>query len=243
MNDARMKINVTKLEGEPFKFGRHTFIFTHIPKCGGTSLHRTFEAIFGDGYAWGPNFRKLRRAPIQAEECRKLHGGGGHVNFGCDPLTRDPERNFVYFTVLRNPVDRFLSFHRHIIDHPAHRLSKLYPKAREMNPLEFATLIHEAKDPESGNRQSIMLTARENAEPDEVIEHVEKNYSIVGLLERMDILLEELQKIFPNFTINQHRLNSSRARHEAPELVRLESYLRDVNARDFALYEHFAQKS
>lgn len=128
---------VVVLKQRPFEIGRHSLIFTHIPKCGGASLHQTLRDIFGDAYQQFPERRG------EAKPLPSLRAAGGHQTFSTNPL-HERRTNLVYITVLRDPVDRFVSFYRHVISHPEHHLHTQHPKIKELPPLDFAKRLIDA---------------------------------------------------------------------------------------------------
>lgn len=223
-------MTVVRLEsGETFDARRHTLMFTHIPKCGGTSLTRMFEDAFGEGY------RHFCNKPGETDNLENVFAGGGHRNFSAGPLHARAE--VVYITVIREPVARFVSNYRHIRDHPEHRFRRQFPGIHEMRPLEFARTLHQAGAPEVSNLQARML-APKTVSANEAIAHITANYSIVGVLEQIDEFVERLRRMFPDFRFKQTALNVSQA--GTPELdAETIAFVRSINELDIAIYRHF----
>ena len=221
-----------KLDG-PFEPGRHTLIFVHVPKCGGTSLHRTLELAPGLAY------RHLRGRPEDLVGIEALDGIGGHQNFSATPLHRI-RNNLVYITVMRSPRARVLSFYRHVMTHAHHHLHQQVPDLADMGPEEFVKALAAIDNYEIANLQTKMLTGRGDIAVDDAIAHVEANFAIVGLLERPESYLAPLERMFPG-GVSEHRLNvsepQSRAEASSPAL---DALIAETNARDEALYAHFA---
>ncbi len=95
-------------------------ISMHMEKCGGTSLHRLLRAEFGDGfYLYDPGPPESRRKPDFPTATRCVHG---HMFFGLHEYF--PQRVCHYITLLRDPIDRFLSNYEHICnhEHPLHQM-------------------------------------------------------------------------------------------------------------------------
>lgn len=226
--------NVDKLAGRPFEFGRHTLIFVHIPKCGGTSLHRTLEEIDGLRY------RHLRGTPADLDGIEQLGGIGGHQNFGSTPLHRDRD-HLVYITVIRSPRDRIGSFYRHVRDHPEHHLRAQIPGIHEMGPVEFVETLAAAGNYEISDLQTKMLTGRSDISAEDAIAHVEAMFSVVGLLGEPASYLAPLQRLFPRGPVNTHVLNVGRTTEaDIPQMAAFDALVDETNSRDKALHAHFA---
>lgn len=228
---------ILKLTDRPFRFGRHTLIFVHIPKCGGTSLHRTLEEIEGLTY------RHLRGSPRDTEGIEDFDGVGGHQNFGATPLHQQRDR-LVYITVIRPPRERVLSFYRHVLEHPNHHLHRLIAEAGAKDPVAFVKTLVAAKNYEITNLQTKMLTGRGDIPVAAAIAQVEANFSIVGLLGEPATYLEPLQRLFPRSTVRTNLLNVSRTpEREAWNSPELDALIEETNGKDIALYAHFERKN
>ncbi len=225
---------IEPLKDGPFRPGRHTLIFVHVPKCGGTSLHRTLEAIPGF------NYRHLRGRPEDLAGLDALDGVGGHQNFSATPLHKARD-GLVYITVLREPRARILSFHRHVTTQAHHHLHREFPRLAEMSPLAFVETLAAAGNPEIGNLMTRMLTGRGDIGAAEAIAHVEANFAVVGLLEAPASYLAPLARLFPGATMNANRLNVGPP-HAMPDGdgAAFDRLIGETNAKDLALYAHFA---
>ena len=227
---------ILKLVDRPFRFGRHTLIFVHIPKCGGTSLHRTLEEIGGFRY------RHLRGRREDLEGIEELDGIGGHQNFGSTPLHQSRDR-LVYITVIRPPMERVLSFYRHVLDHPNHHLRQQMPELEKAEPLEFVERLLEVENYEISNLQTKMLTGRKGLSAEEAIAHVEANFSIVGLLDDERSYLDPLRTMFPRGPIRANSLNVSKPRELDPFITpALEALITESNGTDEEIFAHFASR-
>jgi hypothetical protein len=83
-------------------------VFLHIPKTGGTSLHRALRLVYiGEKIYTSPP--EIRNPEVIAEKVRmksKVRLIRGHVDYGIHHYVSEPCR---YFTVLRNPIKRIVS--------------------------------------------------------------------------------------------------------------------------------------
>ena len=96
-------------------------ISMHMEKCGGTSLDRLLRAEFGDGfYLYDPGPPEVRGNPEFPDGTQCVHG---HMFFGLHQYF--PQRICNYITLLRDPIDRFLSNFEHIRnhEHPLHLMA------------------------------------------------------------------------------------------------------------------------
>ena len=101
-----------------------TVIFLHIHKAAGTTLHRIIERQYPPDQIWSFDerhdfeaFRALSEA--QKEEIRMLRG---HMIFGLHEFMPRP---CIYVTLLRDPVERVLSFYNYIRRNPHHYHSEM----------------------------------------------------------------------------------------------------------------------
>jgi Sulfotransferase family len=126
---------------------RPKLVFLHMPKTGGTSLHRTIAAAFAPGEICPERLGELHR--YSAEELARYRFFSGHYDF--DDIARIPGRKFV-FTVLRPPKERVLSLYRFWRRHTAEFIEAHAPAgprfAREHGLLEF---LRSASEPPRGD--------------------------------------------------------------------------------------------
>lgn len=88
------------------------FLFTHVEKCGGTSLHRLFSLSF-IWYYHAPNIYggNQIRNDLTITEFKKLRrynfiGIGGHSVRPYYNYEQNTKKIVKYITFLRNPIDR-----------------------------------------------------------------------------------------------------------------------------------------
>jgi hypothetical protein len=230
--------NVTKLNRQEFSTEIHTLIFTHIPKCGGTSLHKTFEGLLGKD-----KYRVFIGPAIAEQDLSKLRGGGGHQRFGNNPL-HHVRSNIVYTTVLRNPFKQFISYYYHLKRDEHHILRLKYPEIVNYSPLELIHFLSSIDNRSANNIQSLMLAPKARS-IDEVIEHVESNYSIVGTLENYKTYLNEISKLFPLRKLDEYQLNKKdeNADNFDFDVDQTRSVFNDQNKIDLQLYKHFSSST
>jgi hypothetical protein len=98
-------------------------IFLHIPKAAGTTLHQIIDrqypqrAIFSfnaDAITSVEQFKNLPEAQKSQIQVVK-----GHMGFGLHQYMSQPA---TYITILREPIERVISYYYHVLDNPAHYL-------------------------------------------------------------------------------------------------------------------------
>jgi hypothetical protein len=179
----------------------------------------------------------------QRENMSGLVGGGGHQPFGLNPLHRFRGGDFVYVSILREPLSRFSSFFHHIRRDPQHYLVRKNSVVARMAPRELIDYLDQINEPSVRNFQTAMLapgakTARE------AIEQVEQKYSLVGVLEETDLFMRKLQHLFPWVQLHSFNLNKNSDFIGQIDMSNklLINKVREINDLDYALYDHFAHK-
>lgn len=188
------------------RIDKRPVIFLHIPKTAGTTLHRIIERQYAAEriISFGPDahqsiadFRALseeRRAQIRMLK--------GHMAFGLHryfPADSDHNRP-VYFTLLRDPIERVISHYYHVLRDPAHYL---YPYTEE-GQLGLADFLKTKVPVMLNNGQTRLVSGLWEEIPfgacdAEMLETAKQNirehFVLVGLTERFDETLCLLRSI------------------------------------------------
>ena len=232
-----------------------TLVFTHIPKTAGTSLKKS--AIFpnverGDVY-WSLGIRKLLRdrgngAPVVL----------GHVPYGVHRFLKRPPYHYV--TVLRDPVDRAVSFYNYVRmcehgnpGHPGdHRWHPALPDAKRY-PIDEFYQIETYRNAQAkftagffwnGFRDRMPTGLRRLAASDDRLLRVATHnllhrYWYFGLLDRIDEAEETIARALggqPTRTRDRSRQTSGRSGLVDPTPEQRER-IRQSNALDVAFYD------
>ncbi len=221
-----------------------TVIFLHIPKTAGTTLHRIIdrqyrqeERHFIDRHDVGiEEFKSLSRA--RRAEIRMLRG---HIPFGLHEYIPGPA---TYFTMLREPVERVISYYyfvrrdrRHYLhDYANARGTTLqrYVESRvSLQTDNFQTRIVSGIWTQVGfgecSEATLALAKRNLAE----------HFAVVGLTKRFDETLMLLKRRFAwrNVFYKRHNVTQGRPRQESLSAETL-AVLREHNQLDLELYAY-----
>ena len=215
--------------GQPFDKEKMLLVFTHIPKSGGTSFHAGLKEVLAGEY--------LHLVPGQnnPEVIDALCGIGGHFNFE-SPAVSHSTKDRVYTTLLRHPVDRFVSFYKHVLARPYHHLPQKNPKLLKMEPLEFAETLVDMGNPEIGNLQCRMICGGPNFSAEQAIERISKDYSFCMDLSMQQSALDQIADAFQAKRVEMKRLNVASKEHQHTLSKELVTFIHEVNAEDMSLY-------
>lgn len=220
-------------------------VFMHIPKNGGTTLDSILDKNFDKQDIFNVkviNNNELNISDLLKlgkEELDKIKLLKGHVPFG---IHNKLNKDYKYITLLRNPVERIISFYYYVLSLPNHRLH-LTVKKQNMSLYDFTTQINQG---DVNNAQIRVISGIEDTTENmlaKALENIEKNFSFVGLVERYDeslVLLQELYK----FKIPYYRsLNKTpkRAKLNKIDVKTLEA-IKTLNHGDIDLYTIMEKK-
>jgi hypothetical protein len=128
--------------------------FIHIPKCAGMTLHHIIEQQYAPDEIYtvpsvGWNERNLQSLTNEwsAADKDRIRVVKGHMNYGWHSAFRG---EYEYFTILRHPVERVLSFFAHVSEgHPAY----------EERQMGLSYFVHHCE--EASNHATFMLSGGE----------------------------------------------------------------------------------
>jgi len=160
-------------------------IFLHLPKNAGTTMNSILKKkyskkeIFQIGYnesgIWNLNeFKELSQ--YEKDEIKFLTG---HFNFG---LHEHFSNRFEYITMMRNPVERTISFYNYVKRLKDHRLLDV---VKNKSLLECVTEIKDF-DVVNGQARKLSGTNDESLMLKKALENIEQHFTFVGIQENFE---------------------------------------------------------
>lgn len=225
--------------------GGNTAVFLHIPKTAGTTLYRILDknyrkrsiyTIWQDGSL--DEFNQLSEtARAQVNLLR------GHFGYGLH--TRLP-RPATYFTFVRHPLERTLSYYHFVRRTTTHYCHPLVT-TRGLSVQQF---VESGQDPMVDNAQTRLLAGLETGHElsaggctRELLEQAKRNLrdhiAVTGLVEDFDAALLLMQRVFgwrSVYYAEQNVTPATAKRAELPAAAR--AAIEQVNALDVELYAY-----
>ena len=229
------------------------FIFTHIHKCAGTSFRSYInDAALRNGvpkeqiYIPGENGLGVRKNIDQLSENELVHFRSRnhkviamHAYYGIHKTENLNMRHPFYYTILRDPVRRYLS-HYHFFNYTLGGNGCKGKLLDDLDP-DFADALIEG----NGN---LMCKLISNTPPQSKISpqamlhgakaNLENAFHAFGIMERMETSLSVLKLKAPSwlrFDADFPKLNSSSSQLASPS-DRILSLIKKYNAQDIELY-------
>ena len=249
-------INWLPTNGSPVLIDKEkptTFIFTHIPKCGGTSFRQFInetalnsgikkEAIYIPGFNGLPNDKnigQLNEMECQLLKQRDLKILANHSKFEAHTAMGISLEKPFYFTLLREPISRFISHYNFFYFKQGLDGCKNIPLD------ELPTAKQQGLIEKLANLQVIYLangTIGMEADNAALLKKAQYNleniYGAYGLLEEMENAIKQLQVVGPTWlkwSINFPFLNKNKAYPTiSKETIEL---IKKANKWDLALYD------
>jgi hypothetical protein len=229
--------------------------FLHVPKAGGTTFHEIIARQFPAGaiYNLDPNspdeaVAAFKQLPLEQRRAFRLVKG--HMPFGLHEYAGQPG---TYFTMLRHPVERFVSLYYYVLASPTHYLHDRVA-GKNMSLADFAS---SRLSGELDNGQTRLLAAshaQHLAVPfgelstgalDAARAHLDEHFTLVGLAEQFDLTLLLLRARYgwTYRSLFYLRRNETPGRqpmgHVAPEAIQA---IREHHQFDQALYDYVDQR-
>jgi len=226
----------------------HSLLFLHIPKTAGTTLNYIIRQNYhaSEIFALGENTQASIREFVALDEANrhKIRLLQGHMAYGLHSYMAPPT---TYFTILRDPVERIISYY-YFVRRISHHYLHDFVVDNDLSLLEYLD-----------SRQSIMMDNFQTRLvsgvwdrfpfgecPDDILEqakdNLRKHFAVVGLTEKFDETLLLLKTAFGwrNIYYTSQNVTSNRpAKDNLPEEA-LAAVLR-ANQLDVALYAYAQQ--
>ena len=244
----------------PVLKSRECLIFFHLPKAGGSTISKLLQKVYPKSRVFHFGWDSMQRDwdQLESQTVEQLENWlviDGHMPFGVHSLIPHKTR---YFTILREPIARVVSAHRHLLEEPAH---PLHNGARPGGD-GLLQMIEEQVTTSLDNEQTRFLCgipqALRTVHPDRVIEpeigfgectsemlrlakqNLEQHFDVVGLLDRFDEAFALLRQIYrwPHWTYHRANIRRSRGFPITPEL---RQSIASCNQFDVELYEFAGQ--
>lgn len=217
-------------------------IFLHLAKTGGYTLNSIISKQYDDNYDIIKPFTTRIPWPeyLQEEEKKRLEVLSGHFHFGIHKQL--PQKKFTYITLIRNPIERIISFYYYI------RNYKIHPEHHIFNQIslyEFVTKersFNKTLNQRTFNHQTRILSGTNNYDLKAAKKNLENYFSIVGISERFDETLYVMEKKLGWKIDSYKKKNVTPNRPSVQEISEeIIDTIKKKNQKDIELYQ-FANK-
>lgn len=151
-------------------------LFMHIPKTGGQSLRGVIKKQYNLEETYRCPFMEEKVIELTEEFRNSLKFIYGHFLFGTHEYFPKP---FTYITLLRNPVERFISAYYHILRVPTNRM---HDKVKNLSLEEFIDSDDFNLQAEP-NVQTRFFCGKEPLSLETAKKNMEEHFSVVGITE------------------------------------------------------------
>ncbi|MGE7636131.1 sulfotransferase family 2 domain-containing protein [Bacillus paramycoides] len=207
---------------------KRLLIYLHIPKTGGTTLKNIIKRQYHPKEVWFHMEKDMIPKMEKRGNVDQLKCVGGHCWYG---LHEYFEKQFQYFTMLRNPIDRVISEYYYILRRPNHNA---YPQIKNMTLMEFIQNF----SLKSSNQQTRRISGSiHNPNLDHAKTNLKNDFVVAGLSEMFDDSIFLMKKAFNWQDISYSKENVTQKRPAIDEISKdILNELKKRNAMDIELY-------
>ena len=249
------------------KLNDFTLIHFHIPKTAGITLidilrrkynekllHLTINKYnkASDGFTYIKDFINLDHKQDLENFCLT-----GHFPYGIHKYIKN---KYKYITVLRDPVERVVSDYHYTINTINHPFNKYYFKNKKISLEDYIKLDPIENNPKMPGDIRISSAVSDlqykslacnifkdfyrpskdinDISFDEIKKNIDKEFLLVGTLEKFDYFLILLKKYMKwnNISIANQKFNVSKNKKQIPNKTKM--LIEKFNTKDFELYEY-----
>lgn len=129
-------------------------VFIHIPKAAGTSIHNEFKKKYGEDYL----FYRGAQDKGSLKDLSRWRAIGGHIWYGrTNKMFKQQGISPKYVTVIREPVERFVSFYNYAINNKSHYIHSHLDGGEDITIEKFVDILKYVGSEELDNLQSKMI--------------------------------------------------------------------------------------
>jgi Sulfotransferase family len=206
-------------------------VFVHIPKCGGTTFNGVLQSLYGDAALLHSEVSNATPEQLSNYQAVSSH-------FRYERLYDSFGARGIYLSLLREPLENFVSFFNDITQRPAHYL---YDRVRDMDIEQFFRFLDDTDHPVVRNRQCLhicnsgdYLLARE---------YIEARYTLVAPLEYFDEFVLRFCKLVGKLAPQYELANVSVKKLAADALpLAFRQRLYNRNSGDLRLYNFVRER-
>jgi len=241
LNSAEFEESSKKLANRPFLF------FIHIPKTAGGSLRKYFKTVFGPRCQWYLRNQNVEDRPVMRSDApfdverhlAKYRITGGHIQFDDIPSALI-EKTPILVSVIRNPVQRVLSYYNYVRTEEGHPA-----RERILQLTLFEALTKDKRFAAQCDRSQIRFLCG-TTDLGTLKRTLEDHRFIIGKQEFMDDFMETLHKELglPRIPVHSTQVHKSAPDYVAqiaaqPNYDEAIQIISAQNADEFTFYNSF----